>query len=123
VTAALAAALRAAAAGIPPDEAATGLLITSGCFLHRADFTSRFTRTALSISDGLTPLAWTSWDTAITALDTGQLPASSGETAILRIAASLAAGHPVSLRDTIPRLDPRNLQLVSRAIRHAAGHH
>ena len=37
------------------------------------------------------------------------------------IAASLATGRPVSLRDAIPGLDPRNPQLVTTAIRHAAG--
>jgi hypothetical protein len=31
-------------------------------------------------------------------------------------------GHPVSLRDAIPGLDPRNLETVTTAIRHAAGH-
>jgi hypothetical protein len=121
VTGALRAALRAAADGILPDEAGTRLLTDSGCFLHRADFTSQFTETGTAISDG-TPLAWIGWDAALTALDAGQLPASSGEKAVLRLAASLAAGHPVSLRDTIPSLDNRNLALVTTAIRHAAGH-
>jgi hypothetical protein len=121
VTAALAAALRAAAAGILPGEAGTSLLIGCGAFLHRSDFTDRFTETAASMSDG-TPLAWVNWDNAITALNTGQIPASSGETAILRLAASLAAGIPVSLRDTTTALDQHNLQLLTTAIRHAAGH-
>lgn len=47
--------------------------------------------------------------------------ASGGEKRIIRIAASLAAGHPVSLRDVIPGLDQRNLELVTIAIRRAAG--
>ena len=121
MTAALAAALRAAAAGILPGEAGTSLLIGSGAFLHRSDFTDPFTETAASITDG-TLLAWINWDNAITALNTGQIPASSGETAILRLAASLAAGTPASLRDTVTSLDPHNLQLLTTAIRHAAGH-
>jgi hypothetical protein len=37
------------------------------------------------------------------------------------LAASLAAGHPVSLRDAIPGLDHQNLDLVTAAIRRAAG--
>jgi hypothetical protein len=45
------------------------------------------------------------------------------EKRILRIAASLAAGHLVDLRDAIPGLDQRNLLLVTTAIRHAAGQH
>jgi hypothetical protein len=122
VTARLTAALHAAAAGLPPDEAGTGLLISHACFLHRDDFT-RFIHTGTSISDGTTQLAWIDWDAAITALTHGQLPASSGEQRILRLAASIAAGHPVSLRDTIPGLDQPNLNLITTAIRHAAGQH
>jgi hypothetical protein len=121
VTAALAAALRAAAAGILPGEAGTGLLIDSGAFLHRADFTSRFTGTAAGPGGGALT-AWTDWQAVAEALDHGQLPASSGERAILRIAASLAAGTPVSLCDTVTSLDQRNLALVTNAIRHAAGY-
>jgi hypothetical protein len=119
MTSQLSAALRAAAAGIHPDEAGTGLIISHGTFLHRDDFT-RHVETAASISDG-TPMAWIDWDAVITALDTGLLPASGGEKRILRVAASLAAGHPVSLRDAIPGLDEHSLDLVAAAIRHAAG--
>ena len=46
---------------------------------------------------------------------------SGGEQRIVRVAASLTAGHPVSLRDAIPGLDQRSLHLVATAIRHAAG--
>jgi hypothetical protein len=42
VSSQLSAALRAAAAGLHPDEAGTGLIISHGVFLHRGDFT-RFT--------------------------------------------------------------------------------
>ena len=121
MTAALARALRAAAAGILPDEAGTALLIGSGAFLHRPGFAGPFTRTAPSLTDG-TPLAWIDWEPALSALNAGQIPASSGEKNILRIAASLAAGTPVSLRDAVPGLDQPNLHLVTTAIRHAAGH-
>jgi hypothetical protein len=74
-----------------------------------------------SISDG-TPLALIDWDTAVTALDRGGPPVSGSERHILRIAASLAIGHPVSLRHAIAGLDQRNVRLVTSAIRHAAGH-
>jgi hypothetical protein len=121
VTAQLSTPLRAAAAGIHPDEAGTGLIISHGTFLYRDDFTCHV-ETAACISDG-TPMAWIDWDAVIAALEGGRLPASSGEQRIVRIAASLAAGHPVSLRDVIPGLDQRNLDLVITAIRHAAGHH
>jgi hypothetical protein len=122
VTSAISAALRAAAAGLHPDEAATALVISHGCFLHRDDFTC-MVHAGTSISDGATLMAWIDWDAVRDALSRGQFPASSSERHILQIAASIAAGHPVSLRDTIPGLDQRNLKLVTTAIRHAAGHH
>lgn len=118
---ALETALRAAADGILADTAATALLIDAGCFTRRSDFTRRFTMTAASVSDS-TPLAWTDWNAAVAALDRGQLPAGSGEIAVLRIAASLAEGIPVDLHDTVTSLDNRNLALVTTAIRHAAGY-
>jgi hypothetical protein len=120
VTGPLTAALRAAADGILPDQAATGLLIGSGAFLDRDDF-ARFARTAASAPGG-TPLAWIDWNAAVAALDAGHLPASSGEKAVLRLAASLANGTPVSLRDTVTSLDHRNTALLTTAIRNAAGH-
>ena len=49
MTSQLSAALRAAAAGIRPDEAGTGLIISHGVFLHRDDFT-RHVETAPGIS-------------------------------------------------------------------------
>ena len=119
MTSQLSAALRAAAAGICPDEAGTGLIISHGTFLHRDDFTCHI-EAAASISDG-TPMAWIDWDAVITALDAGRLPASGGEQRIVRIAASLAAGHLVNLRDAIPGIDQRNLDLVTAAICCAAG--
>ena len=120
MTAALIAALRASAAGLYPDEAGSELLISHGGFLYRSDFTG-FVDTFTSISDGTTPMAQINWDAAISALHDGQLPVCSGERRILQLAASIAAGSPVCLRDTIPGLDSRNLHLVITAIRHAAG--
>ena len=111
--------LRAAAAGIHPDEAGTNLVIRHGIYLGRDDFAC-YLRTAASIGDG-TPMAWIDWDSVITALDGGHLPSSGTEKRVLRIAASLAAGHPVNLRDAIPGLDQRNVALVVAAVRHAAG--
>lgn len=37
--------------------------------------------------------------------------------------ASLAAGHPVSLRDAIPGIDQHSLHLAVSAVRRAAGQH
>lgn len=117
----LPAALRAAASGIHPLEAGTSLLIDCGCWLHRDDFTSQFITTATSISDGTTMLATIDWETAITALDAGKLPCSGGERRVLRLAASIAGGIPVSLYDNLPGIDQRNASLVINAIWHATG--
>ena len=121
MTAALAAALRACVAGLYCGEAGTELLIGHGAFLRRDDF-SAFICEGTSIADGATPMASIDWETAIAALNAGNLPASSGERSVLQLAASIAAGTPVALRDTITSLDSANLQLLLTAIRHAAGH-
>ncbi|MFY9928277.1 MAG: hypothetical protein WAK82_09765 [Streptosporangiaceae bacterium] len=65
-------------------------------------------------------MAWIDWDAALTALHDGQIPVCSGEQRILQLAASIADGTLVSLRQAIPGLDNRNLKLLITAIRHAA---
>jgi ADP-ribose pyrophosphatase YjhB (NUDIX family) len=115
----LAGQLRAWARGIYPDEAGVELLVGHAVFLHRADVTSRFITTPAS-SDG-TPLAVIDWPAVIAALD-GSLPCSGGENRMLRLAASLAAGIPVSLRDVLTGIDGRGTQLVLQAVLHASGH-
>lgn len=114
----LAAALRACAAGLCPVEAGVALLISNGTFLHRDDFTGKFIDHG--ISDG-TPMATIAWDAAITALSTGGLPCSGGEGRILQLSASLAAGIPVDLRDSITGLDNDNAARLLTAIGHATG--
>ncbi len=115
----LAAPLRAWARGIYPDEAGVELLIGHSVFLHRADFTARFIDTPASSDD--IPLAVIDWPAAITALDAG-LPCSGGEQRMLRLAASLAGGIPVNLRDALTGIDDRGIKLVIQAILHASGH-
>jgi hypothetical protein len=115
-------ALCACARGIHPLEAGAGLPTDCGSWLHREDFTSRFITVGASISDSVTLLASTDWEAAITALNAGELPASSGERRMLLPAASIAGGTPVSLYDTLPGIDRRNAGLVVRAIAHATGH-
>jgi hypothetical protein len=62
------------------------------------------------------------WNAAITALESGQLPCSGSEQAILRIAASLARpGIAVRLRENLGNLDARNITLVTDAIAAANG--
>lgn len=111
-------ALRACASGILTAEVGFGLLISCGGWLHRDDFTSQFITTATDAS-GVTLMAAIDWHTAVTALDHGQLPCSSGERHMLKLAASIAAGTPVSLSDTLSGIDHRNASLLAAAILHA----
>jgi hypothetical protein len=111
-------ALRACAAGLYPLEAGTELLISNATFLRRGDFTTRFITCGTS---GGTPIAAIDWDAAITALNGSDLPCSGGERRILLLSASLAAGTPVSLRDTVTGLDDHNTARLLTAIRHATG--
>lgn len=83
--------------------------------------TGRFITTGPSISDGAIPLASIDWETAVTALHAGELPASGGERRMLLLAASIAAGTPVDLNDALPGIDRRNASLTVRAVAHAAG--
>jgi hypothetical protein len=117
----LPAALRACARGLYPLEAGVGLLISHACWLHREDFQDQFIHAGISITDGTTTMAEVDWHAAITALNARHLPCSGGEERILRLAASLAAGIPVNLRDTLTGIDHRNIQLVITAILHAWG--
>ena len=114
----LATALMACATGIYAIEAGVALLIANETFLHRDDFTSRFIEYGTS---GGTPVAAIDWDAATAALASGGLLCSSGERRILQLSASLAAGTPVSLRDTVTGLDHHNAALLLTAIRHATG--
>ena len=109
-----------AAAGIPADTAAAGLIISHGHFLHRDAF-RRIITAGASISTGQ-PLATISRDAALHALEAGLLPCASSEHAILRIAASPGdPAIPVHLRTVLGNLDPRNITLVTTAITTANG--
>jgi hypothetical protein len=114
-------ALRAHANGVYPLEAAAELLISHRTWLRRADFRDRFIHHGASITDGLTAMAEIDWPAAITALDYGDLAASSSEQQILRLAASIADGIPIDLRDTLTSLDDRNINLVITAVLHTSG--
>jgi hypothetical protein len=113
-------ALTAGAAGIYALEAGTELIIGCGCWLRREDFTSRFI-TAVDGNDQGTMLASIDWEAAIAALGVGELPCSNGERRVLRLAASIAAGTPVSLSDALTGIDERNATLAIQAVARAAG--
>jgi hypothetical protein len=98
----LAAALRAQARGLYYLEAAAELLINHASFLRRSDFTEHVTCLATRSTDGVTVLAAINWPATIASLNAGDLPCSGGEQRILRLAASIADGIPVDLRDASP---------------------
>jgi hypothetical protein len=109
-----------AAEGICADVAAVMLIDRHGPFLHAPAF-RRIIAAGSSITTGQ-PLAVIRWHAAIGALEAGQLPCSSSEQSILRIAASLAGPHiAVRLRDNLGNLDARNIALVTDAIAAANG--
>jgi hypothetical protein len=106
------------AAGMLAETAAVTQLAEHGTWLSRATFTSR----CLDIADDLTDVpggtaAVIRWRTAITSLD--RHGATGSEKAVLRIAASIAAGIPLSLHDALGSLDHAALRAVLRAIAHA----
>jgi hypothetical protein len=117
----LAEALRANARGLYCTEAAVRLLIGHLSWLLRGDFVDEFIETGQSVTDG-TPMAFVDWSAAVVALGAGRLPCSGGEAQILRIAASIAEGVPVDLRDAVSGLDKASIVLVAQVVLHAAGH-
>jgi len=115
----LAALLEGTAAGMLADTAAAGLIIAHGHFLHDPAF-RKIIAAGSSVADGQ-PFAVIRWNAAVTALELGALHATGSERAVLLIAASIAEGTLVSLRDCLGSLDRRNIALVASAITAANG--
>jgi hypothetical protein len=116
----LACLLQDTAAGLCADTAAVALIAAHGHFLHHPGF-RRVIAAGSSMLTG-EPTAVIRWRAAVHALDTGRLPCSTSEEAVLRIAASL--GDPaigVHLRQVLGGLDRRNITLVTAAITAANG--
>lgn len=111
--------LRAHVAGLTGPVAAVELLIAHRTWLHRNDFLDRFTFT--TNVDTTATRTGIDWAASINALG-HDLACSGGEARLLRIAASLAQGIPVDLRDAATGLDNTNATLVARAITQAARH-
>ena len=87
-------ALHACASGILAAEAAVGLLSGCGSWLHRDGFTSQFITTAGDADNGAILMAAIDWQAAVTALDHGLLPCSSGERHVLKLAAEHRRRNP-----------------------------
>jgi hypothetical protein len=102
-------------------EAAVELLIAHRAWLSRRDFVSEAVEVLDSTPDDA-PMAFVDWPVAIGALEAGRLGCSSSEGQVLRVAASIAEGIPVDLRDTTCGLDRANARRVADALVHAAGH-
>jgi hypothetical protein len=116
----LTAALRAWAKGIFSTEAAVELLIGHGSWLYREDFLGIAVEFGQGITGGIV-MAVVDFEAAAGALEAGALPCSGGEGRVLRIAASIAGGVPVDLREAVTGLDENNAVLAAAAVLHAAG--
>jgi hypothetical protein len=101
-------------------QAAVELLIGHRLWLERDDFVTRFIDATVGVNG---EMAWVEWEPALTAARTGRLVCSSSEAQVLAIAASLAEGSPVDLRNALCGLDDHNLSLVAEAVAHAGGRH
>lgn len=100
--------------GINAQVAAVDLLASHRVLLARADF-APFIQHGRCHCTGQ-PMAIIRWRAIHSALQRGQLPCSSSEADILRIAASLAAGVNISLRSVLGCFDHRNTARIVRAI-------
>jgi hypothetical protein len=102
-------------------EAAVELLIGNRSWLLREDFLEiavefgweAFSRRAMAAVD---------FAAVAGALEAGVLPCSGGEGRVLRIAASIAEGVPVDMREAVTGLDEDNAVLAAAAVLRAAGH-
>lgn len=117
----LGAMLRAGARGLHADEAAAELLVAHGHWAGHGEFARRFAQVRACPGPGGAPVAWIDWQAAAGGLDGGGLACSASEAGVLRIAASLGGGVPVSLRAVLGGLDHVNIALVARAVLHANG--
>jgi hypothetical protein len=101
-------------------EAAVELLIGHRSWLVRDDFLVHVEFCRGFHGESMAAIDWLA---AWTALEDGHMPCSSGERQILRVAASIAEGLPIDLRDAVSWLDAVNSVLVARAVLAAGGHH
>ena len=115
----LAAAIRAWAKGWLPTEAAAELLISHRMWLLREDFLQ------VAVEVWWEPfrdreVAVVDFAAAADAVQ-GMLPCSDGERQVLLVAASIAEGIPVDLREAALCMDAVNAARAAQAVCHAAG--
>lgn len=113
--------MAAHAAGLFCDEAAVRLLTGQRRWLCREDFLDACVEAEFAAA-GEVQWAFVDWPAAVAAVAAGRLPCSGNERQVLLLAASLAAGTPVDLRDALVGLDAAAAVLVAEAVLHAAGH-
>ena len=109
------------AKGLFSAEAAVELLIGHGSWLCREDFLEIAVEFGQGIVSGVV-MAAVDFEAVARALEAGALPCSGGEGRVLRIAASIASGVPVDLREAVTGLDENNAVLAAAAVLHAAGY-
>jgi hypothetical protein len=118
----LVAMLRAGARGLHAGEAAAELVLRHGYWIGRGDFTGRFIHEQAGPElAGDRPGAVIDWRGAVEGLERGELPCSGSELSVLKIAASLGGGCPVSLRLVLGGFDHLNIALVAGAVLQANG--
>ena len=115
----LADAIRAWAKGWLPTEAAAELLIGHRAWLLREDFLQVAVEVRWEPFVGR-QVAAVDFAAAADAVQ-GVLPCSAGERQLLLVAASLAEGIPVDLREAALCMDAVNAARTAQAVCHAAG--
>ena len=113
-------AVRAWARGWLPTEAAAELLISHRAWLERDDFVRLAVRLEFEPFRGR-DVAVVDLAAAAEAVQ-GTLACSAGERQVLLVAASIAEGIPVDLREAALSMDGVNAARVAVAVCHAAGY-
>src|SRR6266566_7607102 len=113
--------MRVWAKGLLSVEAAVELLIGHRSWLFRGDFLAIAVESGRDVLGGR-EMAAVDFAAAAGALEAGVLACSGGEGRVLRIAASIAEGVPVDLREAVTGLDEGNAVLAAAAVLRAAGH-
>jgi hypothetical protein len=101
--------------------AAVELLIGHRFWLRREDFLEGFVEFDVDEASGRS-LAFVDWTAVVAGLRSGRLVCSDSQGQVLAIAASLAEGIPVDLRDALCGLDGPTVALVLAAVGTATGH-